>query len=211
MRITTALFDNYKEIKEYESIYTLFVFFFILVCSSYHCSLSVNVELFLTAVQETQMALPRICNTPRMIVLFVKQYLPNEVWRNSCLALLTGCFIAYTTTPVQTLESIGFLFLEYLSFLNRPHMTQNASSGLLSGDKRGHSAALLDHRCGNQLHKMLYFCSASKTYNCCDWCKKQTGNYGLWYCFNFEHCLFYQSYKQTNSGLHVFAPILKWL
>lgn len=96
----------------------------------------------------------------------------------------------------------GFLFLEYLSLLNRPHMTQNVSSGLLSGDKRRHSGALLDHRCGNQLHKMLYFCSASKTYNCCGWCKKQTSNYRLQYCFNFEHCLFYQCHKQTQVCIY---------
>lgn len=160
------------------------------------------------------MALSRICNTPGMIVLFAKQYLPNEVWRNSCLALsgLTAEWVPHclnTHTSADPGINSDFLFLEYLSLLNRPHMTQNASSGLLSGDKRGHSAALLDHRCGNQLHRMLYFCSASKTYNCCDWCKKQTGNYRSWYCFNFEHCLFYQCHKQTNWGLHIFAPILK--
>lgn len=147
-----------------------------------------------------------------MIVLFVKQYLPIEVWRN-CSLSLTGLIVEggphclHTHICADPGINSGFLFLKYLSLLNRQHMTQNASSGLLSGDKRGHSGALLDHRRGNQLHKMLYFCSASKTYHCCNWCKEQTRIYGLRYCFNFEHCLFYQCHEQT--WVHIFAPILK--
>lgn len=145
---------------------------------------------------------------------FVKQYLLNKVWRNCCLSL-TGLIVEWVPHCLPTHISAdpgiksGFLLHEYLSLLNRQPTTQNGSSGLLSGDKRGHSGALLGHRHGNQLHKMLYFCSASKTYHCCGWCKKQRGNYGLQYCFNFEYCLFYQYRKKTL--VHISAPILKWL
>lgn len=61
----------------------------------------------------------RICNTSGMIVLFVKQYLPSEVWKNSCLALATVIVEGVCLhTHISGINS-GFLFLQYLSLLNR--------------------------------------------------------------------------------------------
>lgn len=105
-----------------QSMSCLFYFDFSLLFLSVQSH--VNTKLILTAVQEVKMALSRTCSTSSMIVPVVKQYLPNGVWRNSCLAL-TGLIVEWVPHCLHThISGIngGFLFLEYLSLLNRHHM-----------------------------------------------------------------------------------------